>query len=110
MYLHRFSEGAVIIPYNATVGRSGTVLITFKSPSSVPPYRIENRTKSVMLKLRQQLDLQPAAPKGPAGTLSSVNSRPHAESPMSATMAAAAAKAGAAVLAAAAPSRLDSPR
>jgi hypothetical protein len=38
------------------------VLITFKSPSSVPPYRIENRTKAVRLMLRQQLD-QPAGPR-----------------------------------------------
>lgn len=65
LFLHRYSQGAVIIPCNATVGRSGSVLITFKSPSSVPPYRIENRTKSVKLMLRQQLD-QPAAPRAPA--------------------------------------------
>lgn len=58
----RFSQAAVIIPCNATVGRSGSVLITFKSPSSVPPYRIENRTKAVRLMLRQQLD-QPAGPR-----------------------------------------------
>lgn len=66
----RYSQGAVIIPCNATVGRSGSVLITFKSPSSVPPYRIENRTKSVRLMLRQQLD-QPAVARGPAGALGS---------------------------------------
>lgn len=60
--LYRFSQAAVIIPCNATVGRSGSVLITYKSPSSVPPYRIENRTKAVRLMLRQQLE-QPAGPR-----------------------------------------------
>ena len=108
----RFTESAVIIPYNATVGRSGTVLITFKSPSSVPPYRIENRTKAVSLMLRQQLD-QPSAPRGPPGGTSV--SRSHVDSPVSyaaATVAAAAAgvKAGAAVRAGvAAPPRTGRP-
>lgn len=41
---------------NTTVGRSGTVLVTFKSTSSVPPIRIENRTKSVTVLLRQYLE------------------------------------------------------
>jgi len=55
--LHRCSDAAMIIPVNSTVGRSGCVLVTFKSTSSVPPYRIENRTKAVMIHLRQQVDL-----------------------------------------------------
>lgn len=55
--LHRYSDAAIIIPVNSTVGRSGCVLVTFKSTSSVPPYRIENRTKAVMIHLRQQVDL-----------------------------------------------------
>jgi len=103
--LHRFSEGAIIIPYNATVGRSGSVLITFKSPSSVPPYRIENRTKSVMLMLRQQLD-QPTAPRAPsAGT--SAGSHSSSVSNAAATVAAAAAAVRAGAVA---PAKKESPR
>jgi hypothetical protein len=77
---HRFTQGAVIVPCNATVGRSGSVLVTFKSPSSVPPYRIENRTKSVKLMLRQQLDPQAAAraPAGAAGSGAPASNMPAA--------------------------------
>jgi hypothetical protein len=61
----RWSEAAIIIPVNSTVGRSGSCLITFKSTSSVPPFRIENRTKSVMVMMRQQLtDKSGPAPSG----------------------------------------------
>jgi hypothetical protein len=68
------------VPCNATVGRSGSVLVTFKSPSSVPPYRIENRTKSVKLMLRQQLDPQAAAraPAGAAGSAAPASNMPAA--------------------------------
>jgi hypothetical protein len=37
------------IPVNVTVGASGSVQVTLKSPASVPPYRIENMCKDVML-------------------------------------------------------------
>lgn len=103
--LHRFSEGAVIIPYNATVGRSGSVLITFKSPSSVPPYRIENRTKAVMLMLRQQLD-QPNAPRAPSAG-ASAGSHGSSVSNAAATVAAAAAAVRAGAVA---PAKKESPR
>ncbi|WIA12623.1 hypothetical protein OEZ85_006280 [Tetradesmus obliquus] len=64
---NRWSEAAIIIPVNSTVGRSGSCLITFKSTSSVPPFRIENRTKAVMVSMRQQLaDRGGAGPNGHA--------------------------------------------
>ncbi|KAF6253188.1 hypothetical protein COO60DRAFT_1463300 [Scenedesmus sp. NREL 46B-D3] len=64
---NRWSDAAIIIPVNSTVGRSGSCLITFKSTSSVPPYRIENRTKGVMVMVRQQLlDRGGPAPSGHA--------------------------------------------
>eukprot|EP00878_Enallax_costatus_P034752 GHUV01038586.1.p1 GENE.GHUV01038586.1~~GHUV01038586.1.p1 ORF type:complete len:134 (-),score=29.53 GHUV01038586.1:70-471(-) len=66
----RWSEDAVIIPVNTTVGRSGSVLVTFKSTNSVPPLRIENRTKSVTVMLRQHLDATKSpAVAGSIGTL-----------------------------------------
>lgn len=37
------------IPVNVTVGSSGSVQVTLKSPASVPPYRIENACKDVHL-------------------------------------------------------------
>jgi hypothetical protein len=37
------------IPVNVTVGSSGSVQVTLKSPASVPPYRIENACKDVQL-------------------------------------------------------------
>jgi hypothetical protein len=37
------------IPVNVTVGASGSVQVTLKSPASVPPYRIENFCKDVQL-------------------------------------------------------------
>lgn len=104
----RFSEGAVIIPCNATVGRSGSVLITFKSPSSVPPYRIENRTKAVMLMLRQQLD-QPSASKPPGGAAAGTGGG-HIGSPVSGAAATVAAAAAAVRAGAAAPAKKDAPR
>ena len=42
-----------IIPVNTTVGRSGVVLVTLKSGGSVPPYRVENACKAVVLRLKQ---------------------------------------------------------
>ncbi|KAK9800258.1 hypothetical protein WJX73_008605 [Symbiochloris irregularis] len=41
------------IPVNCTVGPSGTVLITFKSPRSIPPYRIENHCEDVFVYFAQ---------------------------------------------------------
>lgn len=64
----RCNEAALIIPVNTTVGRSGSVLVTFKSTNSVPPLRIENRTKSVTIMLRQQLEAaRIAGATGPVG-------------------------------------------
>lgn len=37
------------IPVNVTVGSTGSVQVTLKRPTSVPPYRIENRCKDVHL-------------------------------------------------------------
>lgn len=42
-----------IIPVNITVGAAGSVLVTLKSEKSIPPYRIENRCKDVVIYLRQ---------------------------------------------------------
>lgn len=39
----------VNIPVNVTVGSSGSIQVTLKKPSSVPPYRIENLCKEVQL-------------------------------------------------------------
>lgn len=39
----------VNIPVNVTVGSSGSIQVTLKKPSSVPPYRIENLCKDVQL-------------------------------------------------------------
>lgn len=64
--VHRAGGDARIIPVNTTVGRSGSVLVTFKAASSVPPYRIENRTKSVVVMLRQQLDTRGGSGSGGA--------------------------------------------
>jgi hypothetical protein len=93
---HRWTEAAIIVPYNATVGRSGSVLVTFKSPSSVPPYRIENRTKAVMLMLRQQLDqpgaqARPAAGAGPGTAAAAAAAAAAGAGPAAAAVAAAAA-------------------
>ena len=41
------------IPVNVTVGSSGSVQVTLKSPFSVPPYRIENFCKDVKLVFAQ---------------------------------------------------------
>ncbi|KAK9815754.1 hypothetical protein WJX72_009012 [[Myrmecia] bisecta] len=40
---------AINIPVSTTVGPSGSVLVTFKSPLSVPPYRIENHCEDVIV-------------------------------------------------------------
>ncbi|KAK9867090.1 hypothetical protein WJX84_006946 [Apatococcus fuscideae] len=40
---------AINIPVNITVGTSGSVLVTFKSRLSVPPYRIENQCEDVKI-------------------------------------------------------------
>ena len=45
------------IPVNVTVGASGSVQVTLKSPASVPPYRIENLCKDVQLFLVQVWDI-----------------------------------------------------
>ncbi len=42
-----------IIPVNTTVGRSGMVLVTLKAQDSIPPYRIHNRCKGVVVHLKQ---------------------------------------------------------
>ena len=39
----------VNIPVNVTVGASGSIQVTLKKPTSVPPYRIENMCKEVQL-------------------------------------------------------------
>jgi len=44
------------IPVNVTVGSSGSVQVTLKSPASVPPYRIENMCKDVQLYMVQVSD------------------------------------------------------
>lgn len=44
---------SVIIPVNTTVGRSGVVLVTLKSQRSIPPLRIENRCKRVVVRVKQ---------------------------------------------------------
>jgi len=44
---------SVILPVNTTVGRSGVVLVTLKSQRSIPPIRIENRCKRVVVRLKQ---------------------------------------------------------
>lgn len=72
--LLRSSAAAVIIPVNTTVGRAGSVLITFKPTSSVPPYRIENRTKAVMLSLRQQVEA--GGPRGPGAAAKAAGAAP----------------------------------
>jgi len=47
---HKFNVRRYInIPVNVTVGSSGSVQVTLKSPSGVPPYRIENLCKDVQL-------------------------------------------------------------
>lgn len=47
---HKVSQRRYInIPVNVTVGSSGSIQVTLKSPSSVPPYRIENLCKDVQL-------------------------------------------------------------
>lgn len=47
---HKFAVRRYInIPVNVTVGSSGSVQVTLKSPSGVPPYRIENLCKDVQL-------------------------------------------------------------
>lgn len=47
---HKLSQRRYInIPVNVTVGSSGSIQVTLKRPSSVPPYRIENLCKDVQL-------------------------------------------------------------
>jgi len=46
------------IPVNVTVGSSGSVQVTLKSPASVPPYRIENMCKDVQLYMVQASPVQ----------------------------------------------------
>ena len=46
---HRTERKFMNIPVNVTVGASGSVQVTLKSPASVPPYRIENFCKDVQL-------------------------------------------------------------
>lgn len=47
---HKVSQRRYInIPVNVTVGSSGSIQVTLKSPASVPPYRIENLCKDVQL-------------------------------------------------------------
>ena len=47
---HKVSQRRYInIPVNVTVGSSGSIQVTLKRPSSVPPYRIENLCKDVQL-------------------------------------------------------------
>lgn len=50
---HSITMASVIIPVNTTVGRSGVVLITLKSQRSIPPLRIENRCKRVVVRVKQ---------------------------------------------------------
>ncbi|KAL0018632.1 hypothetical protein WJX77_009530 [Trebouxia sp. C0004] len=45
---------AINIPVNTTVGPSGSLLVTFKSRLSVPPYRIENMSSDVVIFFAQR--------------------------------------------------------
>lgn len=56
-----------IIPVNITAGAAGGVLVTLKSEKSIPPYRLENRCKDVVIYLRQALE-----PKAADGVVSGV--------------------------------------
>ncbi|PNH08540.1 hypothetical protein TSOC_004895 [Tetrabaena socialis] len=50
---HRHRREYVIIPVNITVGAAGSVLVTFKSKESMPPYIVINRCRDVVIRLKQ---------------------------------------------------------